>query len=61
LRLARQELGLSVAEVAKSIGVSSVAVYYWEHGQARPRERNLEALCRVLKLPADEATTLTGR
>ena len=51
LRDARIERGLSVADVADRIGVSPTTVYLWEQGRIRPRDENLSALCRALKLP----------
>ena len=51
LRNARVKRRLSAAEVAGLVGVSSVSVYLWETDHCRPRDRNLTALCRVLKLP----------
>ena len=51
LRNARMERGLSVAEVAERAGVSQSTVYFWESNRVRPRDANLSALCKVLKLP----------
>lgn len=51
IRDARIERGMTVAEVAKRVGVSAVSIYYWETDHVRPRDENLSALCRVLKLP----------
>ena len=51
LRNARMERGLSVAEVAERTGVSQSTVYFWESNRGRPRDANLSALCKVLKLP----------
>jgi transcriptional regulator with XRE-family HTH domain len=51
LRDARIKRGLSVVEVAEQIGVSTASVYFWETDRVRPRDRNLNALCKVLKLP----------
>jgi len=51
LRDARIKRNLSVIEVADQIGVSSAAVYFWETDHCRPRDKNLSALCRLLKLP----------
>jgi transcriptional regulator with XRE-family HTH domain len=51
LRDARIKRGLSVAEVADQVGVSGPCVYYWEMGRTRPRDANLSALCKTLKLP----------
>jgi len=43
--------GLSVAELAEQVGVSTASIYFWEQDRARPRDANLTALCKVLKLP----------
>jgi DNA-binding XRE family transcriptional regulator len=51
LRNARVKRGLSAAEVADQVGVSGVSVHFWETDQCQPRDHNLTALCRVLKLP----------
>ena len=51
LRDARIKRRLSVAEVAEQVGVSQSSIYFWETDRARPREANLNALCKVLKLP----------
>jgi transcriptional regulator with XRE-family HTH domain len=51
LRDARLKRGLSVAEVAENTGVSVASIYLWETGRARPRDANLTALCKALKLP----------
>jgi len=42
---------LSVADVADRAGVSVASVYLWETGKATPRDVNIAALCKVLKLP----------
>ena len=51
VRDTRRKRGLSVAEVAERVGVSALCVYFWETEQTRPREANLSALWKVLKLP----------
>jgi DNA-binding XRE family transcriptional regulator len=51
LRDARIRRGLSVAEVAEQVGVSTASIYFWERDHCRPRDENLSALCKVLKLP----------
>jgi len=51
LRGARTKRGLSVAEVAQQVGVSPASIYFWENDYVRPRDANLNALCKVLKLP----------
>jgi DNA-binding XRE family transcriptional regulator len=51
LRDARIKRRLSVAEVAQEVGVSQASIYLWERDLCRPRDANLTALCKVLKLP----------
>ena len=51
LRDARVKRGLSVIEVAEQVGVSTASIYFWETDRVRPREANLSALCKMLKLP----------
>ena len=51
VRNARLERGLSVAELAQRIGVSAASVYFWETDRVRPRDANLNALCKALRLP----------
>ena len=51
LRAARIKRRLSVAEVAEQVGVSQASIYFWENDRVRPRDANLSALCKVLKLP----------
>jgi transcriptional regulator with XRE-family HTH domain len=51
LRDARIARGLSAAEVAERAGVSTASVYFWESARSRPREANLVALCKALRLP----------
>lgn len=61
IRDGRATKGYSVAELADKVGVSQVSIYYWESGRVRPRDNNLTALCRALKLPLRETMSLTGR
>jgi transcriptional regulator with XRE-family HTH domain len=51
LRDARIKRGLSAVEVAEQVGVSLAGIYFWERDHCRPRDENLSALCKVLKLP----------
>lgn len=51
LRNTRIKRGLSVAEVADLVGVSQASIYFWERNHCRPKDANLAALCRALKLP----------
>lgn len=51
----RKKLGLSAAEFGALIGVSGQSVYKWEHGEARPRARQLEAIAAVRGIGKREA------
>jgi transcriptional regulator with XRE-family HTH domain len=51
LRDARLKRELSVAELAQQVGVSTASIYFWETDRVRPRDANLSALCKALKLP----------
>jgi len=51
IRDTRRKRGLSVADVAERAGVSVASIYIWETDRGRPRDSNLSALCKVLKLP----------
>ena len=31
--------------------MSQASIYFWENGRVRPRDANLSALCKALKLP----------
>jgi transcriptional regulator with XRE-family HTH domain len=61
IRQAREVKGFTVAQLADRIGVSQVSIYYWESGRVRPRDTNLAALCKALKMPVKETMALTGR
>jgi DNA-binding transcriptional regulator YiaG len=50
IRKLRTRLGLSQAELATLVGVSTNAVGFWEQGKARPRDRNKEALVALRQL-----------
>jgi transcriptional regulator with XRE-family HTH domain len=60
LRAARSDRQLSVAELADQLGVSTASIYFWESGRVRPRDANLIALCKVLKLPIRATRELAG-
>ena len=51
VRNVRLDRGLSIADIAERVGVSYSCVYLWEADRTRPREGNLVALCKALKLP----------
>jgi DNA-binding transcriptional regulator YiaG len=46
----RQKLGLSAADFGTLLGVSSLSVYHWEQGKARPRATQLQAIAAARKL-----------
>jgi transcriptional regulator with XRE-family HTH domain len=60
IRDARIKRGLSVAEVAESVGVSAASIYSWETDRGRPRDVNLSALCKALRLPVRSTKELVA-
>jgi DNA-binding transcriptional regulator YiaG len=52
----RRKLGLSAADFAALLGVSGQSVYKWEHGEARPRARQLEAIAALRGIGKREAS-----
>src|SRR5205085_11711444 len=51
----RKKLGLSAADFAALLGVSGQSIYKWEHGEARPRARQLEAIAALRGVGKREA------
>ncbi len=51
----RNKLGLSAADFAALLGVSGQSVYKWEHGEARPRAQQLEAIASLRGIGKREA------
>lgn len=51
----RAKLGLSAADFAALLGVSGQSVYKWEHGESRPRARQLEAIAALRGIGKREA------
>jgi DNA-binding transcriptional regulator YiaG len=51
----RRKLGLSAADFAVLLGVSGQSVYKWEHGESRPRARQLEAIAALRGVGKREA------
>jgi DNA-binding transcriptional regulator YiaG len=56
----RKRLGLSAADCAKLLGVSSLSVYKWEGGQARPRAKYLPAIAALRGMGKREAAKRLG-
>jgi len=62
VRAQRKRLGLSAEDYGKLVGVSSLTIYNWEHGKARPRKAQFELLVAVRGIGKREAVQrLTGR
>ncbi len=55
VRAQRERLGLSAADYAKLVGVSSLTIYNWEHGKTRPRQEQMKALVAVRGIGKREA------
>ncbi|WP_428306510.1 helix-turn-helix domain-containing protein [Lacipirellula sp.] len=51
----RTRLGLSAADYARLVGVSSLTIYNWEHGKSRPRQEQLAQLVAVRGIGKREA------
>lgn len=51
----RKRLGLSAAQVAKLLDVSSLSVYKWESGKTRPRAAQLQKIAMLRKMGKREA------
>jgi transcriptional regulator with XRE-family HTH domain len=54
VRDARIKRGLSVIEVVEQVGISQASIHFWERDHCRPRDTNLSALFKVLRLPIRE-------
>ena len=53
IRKARDELGLSQADLARRAGLQQSALSHYESGTRRPSFTNLKRLCRALNVSAD--------
>jgi DNA-binding transcriptional regulator YiaG len=51
----RHRTGLSAADYARLVGVSSLTIYNWEHGKSRPRKEQLAALVALRGIGKREA------
>jgi len=55
LKAHRRKVGLSAADYAALVGVSSQTVYNWENGKAKPQDQQLAALVEVRGMGKREA------
>jgi DNA-binding transcriptional regulator YiaG len=55
VRAQRNRLGLSAEDYGRLVGVSSLTIFNWEHGKARPRAPQLAALIAVRGIGKREA------
>ncbi|MCU0961378.1 MAG: helix-turn-helix domain-containing protein [Pirellulaceae bacterium] len=55
VRAQRERLGLSAADYARLVGVSSLTIYNWEHGKTRPRAEQLASLVALRGIGKREA------
>ena len=55
LKTHRQKLGLSAADYATLVGVTTQTIYNWEQGQSKPRAEQLASLVAVRELGKREA------
>ena len=46
----RKKAGLSAEQVAEELGLSPMAIYYWETGRRQPKISDLPKIAEVLKL-----------
>jgi DNA-binding transcriptional regulator YiaG len=54
----RKRLGLSAAETALILGVSSLSIYKWESGATRPRQSHMPAIAKLRTLSKGQAAEL---
>ena len=54
---ARKKSGLSQADVAEKLGISSAAVSQWENGKTLPDPRKLPQIAEIFNCSVDELLT----
>jgi transcriptional regulator with XRE-family HTH domain len=57
IKIAREGLGLSQAELGAAVGVSQTCVWNWEGGYTKPRPKSLGALASILKVSVEHLET----
>ena len=55
LKSHRERLGISAADYGKLAGASSLSVYNWENGKARPRKEQVAKLAALKRISKREA------
>ena len=53
-RKARQDAGMTVAQVTKALSVSDAAVYQWETGVTMPTGKRLIEIAKLYRCTVDE-------
>jgi transcriptional regulator with XRE-family HTH domain len=61
LRNARLAKGWTLLQVAEVVGVSDGCVSHWESGRSIPRDNNLTAVCKALKVSVRQAREIAAR
>lgn len=56
----RQQMGLTQAQWAKIVGVSSLSIYKWEKGGVQPREKQLAAIRAAMSLSKRRALAIAN-
>ncbi len=54
LKLLRNEANLTIEELSEKTGIKQELIIGFESGEYNPNEYQLEVLCKILKMPADE-------
>jgi DNA-binding XRE family transcriptional regulator len=54
----RRRLGLTQAQMAKLVGVSSLSIYKWETGSVQPRQAQRQSIQEALKLGKRQALAI---
>jgi DNA-binding transcriptional regulator YiaG len=55
VRAQRKRLGLSAADFGRLVGASTLTIYHWEHGKARPRPSRLAGFMAIREIGKREA------
>ena len=56
----RQQMGLTQAQWAKIVGVSSLSIYKWEKGGVQPRAKQLDAIREAMALSKRRALAIAN-